>query len=144
MISQTVEYALRAVVYLASDAPASRTTQELSKVTQVPTAYLAKVLQSLIRAEIVQSRRGIGGGVSLIRAPKELSILDVVNAVEPVKRIKKCPLDLPSHGGELCPLHSRLDAAMYQVEASFQETTLQDLLDDRSGSKPLCDVATKR
>jgi len=47
MISQTVEYALRAVVHLAAESPESRTTQQLAQVTQVPAAYLSKVLQSL-------------------------------------------------------------------------------------------------
>ncbi|HKD37040.1 MAG TPA: Rrf2 family transcriptional regulator, partial [Pirellulales bacterium] len=53
MISQTVEYALRAVVYLAADAPAARTTEQVAKATRVPAAYLSKVLQNLARAKIV-------------------------------------------------------------------------------------------
>jgi len=47
VISQTVEYALRAVVHLASEAPAGRTTEQVANATRVPRAYLSKVLQSL-------------------------------------------------------------------------------------------------
>ena len=56
MLSQTVEYALRAAVYLANQAPAPRTTEQIADVTKVPQAYLSKVMQSLARSGIVQRR----------------------------------------------------------------------------------------
>ena len=139
MISQTVEYALRAVAHLASQAPESCKTQELAKVTQVPAAYLSKVLQSLVKAEIVRSQRGVGGGVALAADANELTILDVVNAVEPLQRITVCPLDLKSHGKNLCPLHRRLDNAMASVEAAFANTTLAEVLDEPGQPTPLCE-----
>jgi len=140
MISQTVEYALRAVVHLASEAPASCKTQQIATITQVPAAYLSKVLQSLAKAKIVRSQRGIGGGVALAADPKVLSILDVVNAVDPLQRITTCPLGLKSHGTHLCPLHRRLDNAMAQVEAAFANTTLAEVLSEPGQPLPLCDV----
>ena len=70
MLSQTVEYALRAVVQLAAISPAASTTADLSEITKVPPAYLVKVLQMLVRAGIVNSQRGASGGVSLARAPR--------------------------------------------------------------------------
>src|SRR5947207_10536821 len=94
MFSQTVEYALRAVVYLAQQAPAARTTEQIAAATRVPQAYLAKVLQSLCHADLVRSQRGIGGGMSLRKEPAKLTILEVVNAVDPIRRIKECPLGL--------------------------------------------------
>ena len=63
MFSQTVEYALRAVVHLADQSPSPRTTDQIATATLVPKAYLSKVLQGLCRAKIVQSKRGIGGGM---------------------------------------------------------------------------------
>jgi Rrf2 family transcriptional regulator, nitric oxide-sensitive transcriptional repressor len=72
MISQTVEYALRAACYLAQQAPAARTTHQIAEATHVPAAYLSKVLQSLNRAGIIQSQRGVGGGISLVVDPAEL------------------------------------------------------------------------
>jgi Rrf2 family transcriptional regulator, nitric oxide-sensitive transcriptional repressor len=144
MLSQTVEYALRAVVQLASIAPRTSTTAELAAVTQVPTAYLAKVLQALVKAGIVTSHRGAGGGVALASTPKELTILDIVSATDPIKRIRSCPLELVSHGTNLCPLHRRLDAALAQVEQAFRNTTLAEVIGDPSRIKPLCEVKTKR
>lgn len=140
MFSQTVEYALRAVVHLADQAPAPQTTDQIARVTLVPKAYLSKVIQGLSRAGIVQSKRGVGGGVTLARSPRELTILDVVNAVEPIVRIRHCPLGLKTHGASLCPLHRRMDAALAMVESAFQQTTLDEILAEPTRSHPLCEV----
>ena len=138
MLSQTVEYALRAVVYLADQSPNARTTSQIAKATQVPPAYLSKVLQGLGRASILRSQRGVGGGVSLVNSPADLTILDVVNAVEPVGRIESCPLGLKTHGVHLCALHRRLDNALATVEDAFRNTTLAEVLADPNPSVPLC------
>ena len=140
MFSKTVEYALRAVVHLAYEAPAARTTAQIAEATQVPKDYLSKILQNLAKEGIVQTQRGVGGGVSLAKGPDELTILDVVNAVEPIERITVCPLGLKGHGVRLCPLHRRLDDAMAQVEAAFGGTTLAEVLAEPSDSVPLCDT----
>jgi len=139
MLSQTVEYALRAVVHLAQHPSSPQKTDDIAASTKVPRAYLAKVLQGLRTKQIVQLQRGIGGGVTLARSPSELTILDVVNAVDPIKRITTCPLDLKSHGTRLCALHRRMDNAIMTMEDAFRSTTLAELLDDANPSVPLCD-----
>ncbi len=140
MISQTVEYALRVVVHLAEHAPNPRTTEQLAEATLVPKAYLSKVIQGLARQGVVRSQRGVGGGVSLVKTPDELSILEVVNAVEPIKRIRTCPLGISAHGVRLCPLHRRLDNALAGVEEAFSSTTLAEVLAEPTTSSPLCRV----
>ncbi|MCE9530531.1 MAG: Rrf2 family transcriptional regulator [Planctomycetes bacterium] len=142
MFSQTVEYALRAVIHLASQAPAAQTTDQIAKATLVPKAYLSKVLQGLCHAGVVQSKRGIGGGMALEKTPAEISILDVVNAVEPIGRIKECPLGLKTHGIRLCPLHKRLDDALALVEDAFRKSTLAEILAEPTKSKPLCESSS--
>jgi Rrf2 family transcriptional regulator, nitric oxide-sensitive transcriptional repressor len=139
MFSRTVEYALRAVVHLADQAPASRTTDQVAAATRVPRAYLSKVLQSLAQAGIIHSQRGVRGGVALAKKPEELTILEVVNAVEPIRRITTCPLGLASHGVRLCPLHRRVDDALALVERAFGSTTLAEVLAEPTASVPLCD-----
>jgi Rrf2 family transcriptional regulator, nitric oxide-sensitive transcriptional repressor len=138
VFSQTVEYALRAVVHLASEAPAARTTDQIAAATLVPRAYLSKVLQSLIKAGLVQSQRGLGGGIALGKPAEKLTILEVVNAVEPLQRIRTCPLGLTAHGVHLCPLHSRLDRALATVEEALGGTTLAEVLAEPTRSVPLC------
>ena len=138
MISQTVEYALRAVVYLADQKNEARTAQQIAEVTKVPVAYLAKVMQGLVRRKIVRSQRGLGGGFALVRSPRELTIWDVTDAVEPLQRIRECPLGLESHRLRLCPLHRRLDDALASIEKAFRETTIAEVLAEPSTSRPLC------
>jgi Rrf2 family nitric oxide-sensitive transcriptional repressor len=139
MFSQTVEYALRTVVCLADGSPDSFTTDQIAATTRVPKAYLSKVIQGLCAAKILISKRGAGGGVSLAKKPHELTILDVVNAVEPIARIRHCPLGLKSHGLNLCPLHKKMDQALATVESAFRGTTLAEILATPTQSYPLCD-----
>lgn len=143
MFSQTVEYALRAIVHLADQNPNPRTTQQIAEITKVPQAYLSKVLQALNRAGLIKSQRGIGGGMTLVKTPQEITILEVVNAVDPIQRITTCPLGLSSHGMKLCPLHRRLDNALAMVEEAFAHTTLAEVLEEPTNSVPLCEFPTE-
>jgi Rrf2 family protein len=138
MLSQTTEYALRAVVHLAGAGGASRTTQEIAEATRVPTGYLSKVLQSLGRAGFLDAQRGIGGGYVLARPPEEITVYDIVQAVEPIPRIRACPLGIEEHGTHLCPLHRRLDDAMAAVESAFRASTLAELAAGAEPGPALC------
>ena len=136
MLSGSVEYALRAVVFLAREGEL-HTTAQIADAPQVPAACLSKVLQGLERAVIVRSQRGIGGGMTLVPDPDELTIVDVVSVVDPLQRIESCPLGLREHGVRLCALHRRLDNAMSSVEDAFRNSTLADVLADPNPSVPL-------
>ena len=84
VFSQTTEYALRAISLLAAHHPTPLKTGRIAEAARIPRPYLVKVLQALARAEIVQTRRGVGGGVSLLHELDEVTVLDVVNAVDPI------------------------------------------------------------
>ncbi len=140
MISRTAEYALRAVICLADRKDQPLTTQQIAEMTHVPAGYLSKVLQALGRADLVVSQRGLHGGFTLGRDPNGITVLDVINTVDPIRRIHTCPLGLKSHGKQLCPLHQRLDNAMEMVEQAFAETTIAEVLADSNKSRPLCEA----
>lgn len=137
MISQTVEYSLRAMVLLAHAAGKPKTVQEIAAVAQIPSPYLSKLMQGLVRAGLVKSRRGVGGGFTLGRAAAEISVWDIVQAVDPIKRILSCPLGIRGHVN-LCPLHRRLDQTLALIEEAFHNSSLVDLLAERPESSPLC------
>jgi Rrf2 family protein len=140
MLSQTAEYALRAMSCLAYQPEGLTPTPTLAKLTKVPPNYLAKVLQSLAQSELIVGRRGVGGGYRLARPADQISLLDVVNSIDRVERITSCPLGLPNHGGNLCPLHRALDKAAAELIGMFGGMTLADLISDPASSKPLCDA----
>lgn len=128
MISQTTEYALRAMVTLAKQPEQLWKTKEIAKLTQIPSNYLVKVLQNLVRHHLVTSQRGVNGGVTLARSADEITVLQIVNAVDPIARITKCSVNLKSHNLYLCPLHKKLDQVLSQVERVFASTTLEELI----------------
>lgn len=121
---------MRAVLALAATDGRSLTTQQIAETMRVPRSYLSKVLQSLVHSHLVESKRGLTGGFVLARRPDQISLLEILNAVNPLERIESCPLDLEGHGSELCPLHRRLDQAMAMVQTAFANTTLAEVLSD--------------
>ncbi len=143
MFSTTLEYALRAVTWLAARPGEGMTAGRIAEATQVPEDYLSKVLQQLVRGEVLLSQRGRHGGFQLARPAAEISMLAVVNAVEPIRRIDTCPLRLREHGMVLCPLHRRLDNAYAMVEKAFAETTLLELVEDNKKRQSLCTSETE-
>ena len=140
MFSQTVEYALRAIVHLAKQPDALQTTAQISKATQVPSPYLSKVLQTLTRDGLVEVKRGVSGGYLLGKSPDEMTIYDVVQCVDPLQRIRTCPLELSSHRKRLCSLHAKMDSALESIETVFRTTTLTELMNSPNPSVPLCNA----
>ncbi len=136
MFSQTSEYALRVIVYLAGCRGKPVTNRIISAGTLVPQGYLAKVLQTLSRAGLVKSQRGLHGGTVLARAPEAMTLFDVVQAVDPIRRIESCPLALLAHGKQLCPLHSRLDQAIGGIEQILRDSTIADLMESKDNHRP--------
>ena len=128
MFSQTAEYALRAVAYLAEQG-APRTVAQIATATKVPPSYLSKVMQGLAKAELVVSQRGLHGGFHLAIPTHQLCVYDIIQAVDPIQRIDKCPLNLPQHTHHLCKLHQRMDDTLAQVELVFRQTTFAEVLE---------------
>jgi Rrf2 family transcriptional regulator, nitric oxide-sensitive transcriptional repressor len=128
MLSQTAEYALRAVVALAASSREALTAHEIAARSHVPLDYLSKVMRLLSRAGLVRSQRGRGGGFMTVRPSHQLTVLEVVSAVDPLQRIKTCPLGLAAHGENLCSLHRTLDDAVRSVEEAFRATTVDSLV----------------
>ena len=123
---------MRAVLALASGNGSPMTTRQIAETMKVPQSYLSKVLQALVRGGLVFSTRGLRGGFVLVRPAEEITLLQILNSVNPLQRIESCPLDLDAHSTALCPLHRRLDQAMAMVEKAFSSTTLSEILSEEN------------
>lgn len=143
MISQTAEYALRAIVHLAQTHPVPQTAANIAERTHVPVPYLSKVMQSLTRVGLVSSQRGLHGGFALVRNASSFSVLDVITAVEPLHHIRTCPLKIEEHK-TLCMLHSTLEDALLRMEEVYAATPIEKLLDEREGIRSLCGCALEK
>jgi len=143
MINQAGEYALRAIVHLARcDAQVPASASEIALATKVPQAYLQKILRTLSKHKLLTAQRGMGGGFKLAKLPSAISVLEVLKACDsgPI-RIERCPLGIPGHI-QLCSLHRLIDQQTAGVESTFARTSIEDLLNDHSGSQPLCLIDT--
>ncbi|MEX0777755.1 MAG: Rrf2 family transcriptional regulator [Phycisphaeraceae bacterium] len=138
LLSDASEYGLRAVVWLAQRPGQAQKVREIAQGTQAAPGYLVKVLQALAKAHILSAQRGSHGGFRLERDPFELSVLEVVNAIDPIQRIHACPLGFQAHRQCLCPTHRRIDDAMATIEQSFGEATIADLVTEPARPGQVC------
>lgn len=130
MISQTSEYALRAMVLLAECRGEPLTSQQIASTAQMPAGYMSKVLQSLARAGLIHSRRGLYGGFTLARESRAITVLDVVGAVEPSRRSHSCPVEGTTDEPHFCALSRCLDDAIDRVEQLFASTCIASLAEE--------------
>ncbi len=128
MISQTAQYALRAIVALASKPNCSLTTGELAQITHVPAKYLSKVMQLLAKADLVVSKPGKKGGFSLKSPANTISLLTIIEAIDVTAYEENYPMGLQSYGNPLFPLHQRLQQLNALVKQECAKIFISDLL----------------
>lgn len=140
MISQTAEYALRAVLVLARKPEATFTAREIASLTGLPAGYLPKILRALVLRGIASARRGSRGGFRLARPADSVTILDVVNATDPIRKFERCPAGIEAHAKNPCPLHRRFLEATALAEKALSEATLKDLIEEEARRRTICGI----
>lgn len=144
MLTQTGEYALRAMVYMARKGEGVFCgVREIAAATDVPANYLAKILQQLARAGVLDSQKGFGGGFKVARKLSKITLLDIIDPLERVDKFRQCVLGQRLCNDEVaCPLHHTWKAISGQYLGSLQNTTLQDVADFRSKADAIEHPAT--
>jgi Rrf2 family protein len=106
-LSQTAEYALRAMAWIALRSPRGPVlARELSEGTQIPVQYLSKILRRLVLAGMLESRKGRGGGFTLARPAKEIRFRDVLVAIDAYPQEGRCAFGWGAcDASHPCPLH---------------------------------------
>lgn len=134
MLTQTSEYALRAMVYLArKGGEGFAGVKEIAKATGVPMNYLAKILQQLAKHGVLDSQKGFGGGFKPARKLSKICLLDIVDPLENITKFHECVLGQRSCNEEVaCPLHDAWMRISGEYLGSLRNTTLQDVADFRS------------
>ncbi len=129
MFSQTTEYALRAMTWLALVRGHLVPTGELAERTKVPMHYLAKVLQQLAAGGLVTGRRGVGGGYKLSRQPEDVRLIEIVRCVSPQRRERV--REPGTHDSDaLRLLEGVMDRIAADVIAVLDDMKLSDLVTD--------------
>ena len=134
MFSHTIEYALRAFLYIARHSPQTVRLREVASEVEAPPRYLAKLLADLARAGFLTSTRGPNGGYRLAPRKASPSLADIASVFEPVQP-RRCLL---GHGlcGENpnCTVHERWSPIAHSMDVFLAHTTVADLV---AGHAPL-------
>jgi Rrf2 family protein len=135
MLSQTAEYALRTVLYLADRQDDGLVgADELARVLDVPRNYLSKTLHRLARERILTSARGKGGGFRLATDPGRITLLQVVEPFDAISAQRRCLLGRPAcDDRHPCSAHHRWKAVSTQVADFFRSTTVAELIAGTGG-----------
>lgn len=105
-ITRETDYAIRCVLYLTSRTDRVVMVDEISREMAAPKSFLAKILQKLVKADIARSFRGVKGGFQLSREPRDITLLDVIEAVEGSIALNACVLDRTVCGfSSTCAVH---------------------------------------
>lgn len=134
IITRATEYSIRAMLHLAGRYPAPVVSKkEICDAERITPAFLTKVLQPLIRAGLVRSKRGVAGGFSLARDPRHVTLLDVMRAVDEPLTLNLCLLEgQPCERECVCPVHDLWTDAREALERIFGTRNLAVLAGERA------------
>jgi Rrf2 family protein len=131
-LSKKTEYALMGVKYIAvKNHGSSVTCKEISESYKIPYDLLAKILQQLSKNGIIRSAQGIKGGYSLNRSPDNITLVDIISAVEPDYRLTECMVDDSSEiecmHYNCCQIRDPLAKIHNEINKIFKNTTLRQI-----------------
>jgi Rrf2 family iron-sulfur cluster assembly transcriptional regulator len=129
VFSRSCEYALQAILYLSrqpENEPAL--LRDISERLNIPHHFLSKVLQALTRTDVVVSYKGANGGFALGRSPKEITLGDIVKAIDGEAFLNHCVLGFPGCGDDNpCPVHPQWKKAKQIIHDMLHKKTVYDL-----------------
>ena len=133
VISNSSKYALKAVLYLAVHSAEEKKilAKNLSDATNVPRAYLSKLLQELVRHNLISSTRGPRGGFYLTNENRKVFLINIIKVIDGDTRLTSCVLSLNKcDANNPCPMHHLMGNAKIDFVKNLEETTVQDLVFD--------------
>jgi len=135
LLSHSTEYAIHSLFYLAlQEGHRAVLVSDIARAQNVSESYLAKIFQSLVKAGLVRSYRGAKGGFHLARSPEEISLRDIVQAVEGSCPVFNCSaLRRDCELTEGCRIIEAMNTAEEQFYQTLAQTTLKDLVDQAKG-----------
>jgi Rrf2 family iron-sulfur cluster assembly transcriptional regulator len=135
MLSNSCRYGIRAVIYLASQPLLNGKTgiKKISNDLDLPTPFLAKILQQLAKQKILSSSKGPHGGFSLLKDPRNITLLDIVNTIDGYDIFANCVMHKGACGGagtekRRCPLHEDYEKTRLDLIKLFSYKTIFDLV----------------
>ena len=141
-ISKKAEYALRALVAMARPPARSWPIHELAAVERIPIKFLEQILLALRRGGVLNSKRGVGGGYTLVRAPDDIRIGEVVAIFDGPLAPIACAAERPAErctcpDPRTCPLRLLMTGIRKDLAALLNARTIEDMLKLAPGAQTL-------
>ena len=133
-ITRAAEYAIRGVLYLSSQPKGSVCLlSEISKCQEIPPSFLSKIFQNLAKAGYVNSFRGTGGGFTLLKDPAEITLLDIVEAIDGRIFLNVCLNDgALCNNKPICAVHTVWNDAQTYMLDLLRKNTFEHLAEKNS------------
>lgn len=128
-ISRAGEYGVLGLLHLVRQ-PAGQPVMidAVSRDVAIPKSFLAKIFQDLAKAGILRSQRGAGGGFALARTAEQITVLEIIEAIDGKIALQRCLSEVPDcERRESCALCSLFEQAQDRLKEVFSRTTLLDL-----------------
>ncbi len=127
LVSQGAQYAISAIIAISKHPSDVISAAELSKSLNCPAAYLSQILSKLKAPGILGSQRGLNGGVFLARPVEDISVYDVIAAIDGEVFFSSCFMGIEGCGHiEPCPFHNFWSAKREEIKQWLQETSFDD------------------
>lgn len=132
LISKTSQYAIQAMIYLATREPEIKVTaHDIAEQLDMPTTYLSKIMQLLSKHTLVRSTRGPTGGFSLGRAAGNINLMQILMVTEGMNFTKECLLGLKEcDQASKCPVHDQWQPVKLKITRLLKHQTLHALSND--------------
>lgn len=132
-LSQTTGYAIQALAHLDGPDGDSKFIRDVAEATGVPQAYLAKLIQKLVEAGLVESKKGYWGGIKLARPASQITLLEISNAIDGPRWMGQCLLGLEEcSDARACPAHEFWKSARNLIRDTLTRTKLADVAEFES------------
>ena len=131
-VTKTLDYAVRSLTYIGHEPIVKHSMKEISEHQHIPLNYLAKIMRRLVKKGIVRSMVGPDGGYTLRKAPSDISLRDIYEAIEGEIRLVDC-----MDGNGICRLHETCpqlpvwDRVQLSMVKILEETTLEQMLNEK-------------
>lgn len=144
MLSNTCKYAIRALIYLGkfSEEGSKIGIKTISKDLSIPTPFLGKILQNLVKQKVLVSTKGPNGGFGLGKPKDEISLYDIVSIIDGEDFFKNClismePCATHHENGQPCPVHNSFAEVREKLFQYYSDTTLATIIADMEGHEDL-------
>jgi Rrf2 family transcriptional regulator, iron-sulfur cluster assembly transcription factor len=144
MLSSSCKYGIRAVTYIASKSKNNGKIgiKQISEDLNLPTPFLAKILQMLAKQKILSSSKGPHGGFSLLKDPKKITLLDIIITIDGSDFFDNCVIHNATckcvdEERMICPIHTEYSKVRNNIEKLFTRKTIYSLVKSANSTKEI-------